>query len=249
MPKIPITDTESEAPATIIVAGGSGAIGAAMVDELLRRFPAATVHATHCKTEPPAYSGRLHWHRLDLRDAGQIESFASAFEQADWIVNCAGFLHGETGGPEKNIRAVDADFLIENIRINTLPTLELAKQFSGALKKSAAPLLATLSARVGSVEDNRLGGWYSYRISKAALNMALKTLSIEWKHSHPKGCVAALHPGTNDSPLSKPFQANVAAQNLFDPPYTAACFVRLLECLDARDSGQFWTWDGKTLPW
>ena len=111
------------------------------------------------------------------------------------------------------------------------------------------PKLAAVSARVGSIEDNRLGGWYSYRMSKAALNMALKTLSIEWKHSHAKGCVAALHPGTNDSPLSKPFQANVAAQNLFDPACTATCFVTLLTRLQPADSGKFWAWDGSQLPW
>jgi len=79
--------------------------------------------------------------------------------------------------------------------------------------------------------------------------MALKTLSIEWKHSHPKGCVAALHPGTNDSPLSKPFQANVAPQNLFSPAYTASCFVKLLTRLDPQNSGKFWAWDEIVIPW
>ena len=118
-----------------------------------------------------------------------------------------------------------------------------------ALKRSPAPLLATVSARVGSIEDNRLGGWYSYRMSKAALNMALKTLSIEWKHSHPRGCVAALHPGTNDTALSKPFQANVAAENLFAPEYTASSFVDLLSRLQPADSGNFWAWDGSRIAW
>ena len=106
-----------------------------------------------------------------------------------------------------------------------------------------------MSARVGSIEDNRLGGWYSYRISKAALNMALKTLSIEWKHSHPRGCVAALPPGTNDTPLSKPFQSNVAPDDLFDPAYTASMFVDLLARLKPSDSGQFRARNGATLPW
>jgi NAD(P)-dependent dehydrogenase (short-subunit alcohol dehydrogenase family) len=110
-------------------------------------------------------------------------------------------------------------------------------------------LLATVSARVGSIEDNHLGGWYSYRISKAALNMALKTLSIEWQHSHPRGCVAALHPGTNDTALSKPFQANVAAKDLFDPAYTASMLVALLTGLKPVDSGRFWAWNGEILPW
>ncbi|MGD2173648.1 MAG: short chain dehydrogenase, partial [Gammaproteobacteria bacterium] len=133
--------------------------------------------------------------------------------------------------------------------INTLPSLLLAKHFDAAFKRSGAPLLATVSARVGSIEDNRLGGWYSYRISKAALNMALKTLSIEWRHRFPGGRVAALHPGTNDTELSKPYQANVPAENLFDPARTAASFVSLLERLEPSGSGGFRAWDGELLPW
>jgi len=243
-----------EDPTDIIVIGGSGGIGRAFVDELLTRFPASTVHATFHRTdlsgsEPSDNNHRLHWHPLDLRDSAQVESFANGFDRIDWVVNCAGFLHGKTVGPEKNIRSVESEFLIDSFKINTVPTLLLAKHFSTALKTSPAPLLATVSARVGSIEDNRLGGWYSYRISKAALNMALKTLSIEWKHSHPKGCVAALHPGTNDTPLSKPFQANVAPENLFDPAYTASSFVTLLASFTPEHSGKFWAWNGENLPW
>jgi NAD(P)-dependent dehydrogenase (short-subunit alcohol dehydrogenase family) len=236
-------------PIRIIVIGGSGAIGQALVQELLDRFPLTQVHATYHHSAIPQNDERIQWHQLDVRDPEQITSFSNEFDHVDWIINCAGYLHGEHGGPEKSIKSIDADFLIENIRINTLPTLQLAKNFSVALKKSTAPILATVSARVGSIEDNRLGGWYSYRISKAALNMALKTLSIEWKHSHPKGCVAALHPGTNDSPLSKPFQANVAPQNLFTPAYTVSCFVKLLTRLDSRNSGKFWAWNETIIPW
>lgn len=236
-------------PNDIIVVGGSGAIGQAVVKELLHCFPLSKVHATYHRSEFPGHNERLQLHQLDIRDPEQIMSFANNFDRVDWIINCAGYLHGDQGGPEKSIKSIDADFLIENIKINTLPTLQLAKHFAAALKKSTAPKLATVSARVGSIEDNRLGGWYSYRISKAALNMALKTLSIEWKHSHPKGCVAALHPGTNDTPLSKPFQANVAPQNLFDPAYTASKFIELLSRLDPGLSGKFWAWDGAEIAW
>ena len=235
--------------AEIVVIGGSGGIGSALVRELLERLPSCNLHATFHSSGGDLDHPRLNWHQLDIRETGQIEKFASTFERVDWIVNCAGYLHGSKGGPEKNIRSFDCDFLSENIRINTMPTLLLAKNFSAALKKSASPVLATVSARVGSIEDNRLGGWYSYRISKAALNMALKTLSIEWKHSHPRGCVAALHPGTNDTALSRPFQSGVAPTDLFDPAYTASCFVDLLSRLGPDRSGQFWTWDGKNLPW
>jgi len=239
----------SEHPQTVIVIGGTGGIGSAMVKTLLDQLPDVRVFATHYSTAIPFQQERLNWRQLDIRDPHAIEQWSSEFERVDWILNLAGFLHGEAGGPEKNIRSLDADFLIDSIRINCLPTLLLAKHFALALKQSPAPLLAAVSARVGSIEDNRLGGWYSYRISKAALNMALKTLSIEWKHSHPKGCVAALHPGTNDTALSKPFQANVAPQNLFKPEYTASMFLKLLMQLDPTSSGNFWAWDGETIPW
>jgi len=239
----------SAVPQHILIIGGSGGIGTAMTSELLARFPQAQIAATYHRGQPQVEHARLNWQALDLRGSAAIDSWASDFKRVDWIVNAAGYLHGSHGGPEKSIRALDPEFLLENIRLNTLPTLLLAKSFSAALKQSPAPLLATVSARVGSIEDNRLGGWYSYRVSKAALNMALKTLSIEWKHSHRRGCVAALHPGTNDTALSKPFQANVAADDLFDPTYTASMFADLLSRLGPADSGKFWAWNGETLPW
>ena len=173
--------------------GASGGIGQALLIELLQRYPDAEIVATYHRSRVPVRHERVQWYKLDIRDAVQIEAWSAGVEKLDWIINCAGYLHGESGGPEKSIRSLQPDFLLESIKINTLPTLLLARYFAATLKQSPAPVLATVSARVGSIEDNRLGGWYSYRISKAALNMALKTLSIEWKHSHPRGCVAALH--------------------------------------------------------
>jgi NAD(P)-dependent dehydrogenase (short-subunit alcohol dehydrogenase family) len=215
----------AEIPQRLIVVGASGGIGQALTRALLDEFPAAQIYATHNRSAIPFHHERVDWRQLDVVDPDAIETWAAAFDRVDWIINCVGFLHGAQGGPEKNIRSLEPEFLLDNIKINTLPSLLLARNFAAPLKKSPAPLLATISARVGSIEDNRLGGWYSYRISKAALNMALKTLSIEWRHSHPRGCVAALHPGTNDTALSKPFQANVPPGGLFDPSYTATSFV------------------------
>ncbi len=239
----------SESPANIIVVGASGGIGRAVLEALLQAYPDAAFDATFHRNPVDVDHPRLRSLPLDLREQDAIEAWAKNFERVDWLINCAGFLHGDLGGPEKSIRAVDSEFMLESMRINALPTLLLARCLAAALKRSPAPLLATVSARVGSIEDNRLGGWYSYRMSKAALNMALKTLSIEWKHSHPRGCVAALHPGTNDTALSKPFQANVAAENLFRPDYTAAKFVELLARLQPADSGNFWAWDGTRIAW
>lgn len=156
-------------PQTVILVGGSGGLGRAMVKTLLDQLPDVRIFATHHSTAIPFRHERLNWRRLDIRDPDAIEQWSSDFDRVDWILNLAGFLHGEAGGPEKNIRALDADFLIHSIRVNSLPSLLLAKHFALALKQSPAPLLAAVSARVGSIEDNRLGGWYSYRISKARL--------------------------------------------------------------------------------
>jgi NAD(P)-dependent dehydrogenase (short-subunit alcohol dehydrogenase family) len=236
-------------PQNIIVIGGSGGIGRSLIDKLLEHFPLASIHATFNRGRTSLEHSQLQWQQLDLRDPAKIPAWASTFDRADWLINCAGYLHGKSGGPEKNIHSINSEFLLENIGINTLPTLLLARYFANALKRSPAPILATISARVGSITDNRLGGWYSYRISKAALNMALKTLSIEWKQSHPRGCVVALHPGTNDTALSKPFQARVALKDLRDPADTASSLIDLLSRLDPGQSGNFFAWNGEKIAW
>ncbi len=236
-------------PQNIIVAGASGGIGRAMLRALQAHYPQARLHASHYRSEPPFELERVGWHRVDLRDGDAIEAWAADLDDADWIVNCAGFLHDEHGGPEKSIAAIEPERLLESIRVNTLPTLLLARSFGPALKRSPAPLLATISARVGSIEDNRLGGWYSYRVSKAALNMSLKTLSVEWRHSHPRGVIAALHPGTNDTALSRPFQRNLPPGQLLQPSDSAVLMTGLLASLDPSQSGRFWAWDGEALPW
>ncbi len=243
------TPANPTAPASIVVAAASGGIGQAMLRELHARFPHARIHASHFRGEAPFELERVTWHRADLRDSDAVEGWAKAVGDVDWVVNCAGFLHDATGGPEKSISALESERLLESIRVNTLPTLLLARYFGPALKRSAVPLLAAISARVGSIEDNRLGGWYSYRVSKAALNMALKTLSIEWRHSHPRGVIAALHPGTNDTALSRPFQRNLPAGQLLQPSDSAALMTSLLVDLDPSRSGHFWAWDGEQLPW
>jgi NAD(P)-dependent dehydrogenase (short-subunit alcohol dehydrogenase family) len=108
---------------------------------------------------------------------------------------------------------------------------------------------ASLSARVGSIGDNSLGGWYSYRASKAAQNQLLRTLAIEWKRRFPLGCVSLLHPGTTATELSQPFQAGVAKAQLFSPARSAHHLLDVLEGLGEDQSGQFWAWDGTTIPW
>lgn len=138
---------------------------------------------------------------------------------------------------------------MRSIEINTLPTLLLAQAFFPAFKNSPSVKFAVLSARVGSIEDNGLGGWYSYRASKAALNMVVKNLSIEWRRRLKQATVLALHPGTTDTALSKPFQTNVPQGKLFSADNVAKDLLDLMAGSTPSDSGQFWDYVGREIPW
>lgn len=233
----------------IVIIGGSGGIGLAMVQEALNRFSEANVHATYHSTMPTWQHPRLTWHALDAAQEAQVQALSEQFSRVDWLINCVGVLHTASKGPEKNLNALDADFFLYNLIHNALPSLLLAKHFTAKLKQSEASKFATLSAKVGSISDNQLGGWYSYRASKAALNMLLKTLAIEWQRSLKKGVVLALHPGTTDTKLSAPFHSNVAPEKLFSPARVAHDLIGLIAAVTPEQSGGFYAYDGKELPW
>ena len=164
------------------------------------------------------------------------------------IVVATGMLTGPTGGPEKRLADLSAAHLAASFATNTIgPALALAlAHFAPQLAKGERSLLAVLSAKVGSIGDNRLGGWYSYRTSKAALNMLLKTAAIEVARTHPQAVLAALHPGTVDSALSAPFRG---AQIGRSAPDAARDLLAVLDTLQPADSGGFWAYDGQRLPW
>ncbi|ANS84903.1 hypothetical protein VSVS12_01136 [Vibrio scophthalmi] len=233
----------------ILVVGGNGGIGFAMVRELLMKYPDAFVHATYRQAPPHWQHDRLQWHQLDITKETQIAVFSAQLTKLDWLINCAGMLHTPTKGPEKNLASVQSDFFLHNISVNTLPTLLLAKYFSPILKQSQAPKLAAISARVGSITDNHLGGWYSYRASKAALNMLLKTIAIEWQRTIKHGTVLSLHPGTTNTPLSVPFQANVPQGKLFESQQVACDLARIIETVTPQQNGAFLAYNGEVLPW
>lgn len=231
----------------ILVVGANGGIGLALLHALQARYPDANLHGTWHSTQP--VSSICNWIQLDATQEQQVAEVASGFNSIDWIINAVGFLHSPDQGPEKTMREFDTDFFMQNIRINALPTLILAKHFMPMLKRAEKAVFATISAKVGSIEDNRLGGWVSYRSSKAALNMALKTISIEWRHKCPGVCVVALHPGTTDTQLSRPFQAHVPANSLFSVEKTAGLLLDQLDTLDSTHNGKFLAFDGEELPW
>ena len=165
----------------------------------------------------------------------------------DKIIVSIGILHNERFMPEKRIEEVSSDQFLEIIRINTLiPTL-IARSFHKKLKKNDKSTLAFLSARVGSITDNRSGGWYSYRASKAALNMVIKNLSIELRRYNKELVVIGLHPGTVDSRLSQPFQKNLEDSKIFSADFSVLKLSSVIDSLDIDDSGKCIAWDGEDI--
>lgn len=233
----------------VVVVGASGGIGQAFVRQLAAWPQISALHATYRSQPPAEQDPAVHWQPLDLTDETAIAHWAEPLGEIDWLINAAGLLHTTEHGPEKTIRRLDPSFFLHNMAVNALPSLLLAKHLHEHFRHGRPAVFATVSAKVGSIADNRLGGWYSYRASKAALNMGLKTLAIEWQRSLPNVAVAALHPGTTDTALSKPFQRNVPPEQLFTPERSVADMLQVLRGLTPADTGRFWAFDGEELPW
>lgn len=259
---------------TYLIVGGTGGIGRAMIQQLVNGTASDNdnnnnktdnsgkqdihVFATYHRNIPDFEADNLHWVPMNICEEQSIEQAAKVIQQntphIDWIINCVGLLHTATQQPEKALRQVDTEFFLQNMQVNALASLLIAKHFRPLLAKSARSndkpaVFATISARVGSISDNQLGGWYSYRMSKAALNMGMKNLSIEWNRSLKNVCVVVMQPGTVNTQLSAPFQGNVAEGQLFSPAYSAECLLEVLNRMTAAQSGSFVDWAGESIPW
>ncbi|MDT3322115.1 SDR family oxidoreductase [Shewanella sp. SP1S2-4] len=233
----------------VLIVGGSGGIGQAMVKQVQETYPDATVHATYRHHLPQDRQNNIQWHQLDVTNEAEIKLLSEQLTELDWLINCVGILHTQDKGPEKSLQSLDIAFFQHNLTLNTLPSVMLAKHFCHALKQSDSVRFAVISAKVGSITDNRVGGWYSYRASKAALNMFLKTLSIEWQRNMKHCVVLSLHPGTTDTPLSQPFQQSVPQGKLFTPEYVANCLLPIIANATPAQTGCFFAYDGNELPW
>lgn len=224
-----------------LVFGAGGGIGAAFAAELGAHPRVARVYAA-------ARSAEMPW-RFDLRDEASIAAVAAAAEgPLDLVLVATGVLHGPTLRPEKSWRSLDAAALAEVFAINATGPALIAKHTLGLLRRDAKSVFACLSARVGSIEDNRLGGWHAYRASKAALNMLVRTCAVELRQRNPSALCVALHPGTVDTRLSQPFQGNVDAAKLFTPTVSAVAMLGVLDRLTPADSGRLFAWDGQAIP-
>ncbi len=225
-------------PFKALIIGSSGTIGSAFM-ELLQNNPMCTsAIGLHRHSEIP----------IDYQHPESIEAAAKALTSDapfQLIINTIGVLHTSEWMPEKRLEDISRDQLMDLMQINAIGPALTIKYFANLLDPKNS-VMATLSAKVGSIEDNRLGGWYSYRASKAALNMLIKTAAIEFARTKPNTALVALHPGTINSRLSQPFRG----EQIGRPPLDAAGdMLKVIENLKKEDSGSFVSYSGERLPW
>ena len=162
----------------------------------------------------------------------------------DWVFVATGWLHDEDRGPEKTYKSLDADQLLYSYRVNAIGPALLLKHLIPRLNPAYVCTLGVLSARVGSISDNRLGGWHSYRASKAALNMLIRNFAIELARKKSRHVIVGLQPGTTDTALSAPYQRNLPARQLQSPEYTAEHLLEVMQQLRTEDSGGLFDFKG-----
>lgn len=234
-------------PTRSAVFGASGGIGRALV-ERLAAGPGTVYTLTRTPERAPAGSIAVP---VDILSEESVEAAARRCGEEgplDLVIVATGMLHRDGAvAPEKSMRQLDAAVMAEVFAVNTIAPAIVAKHFLPLLSRDGKSVFAALSARVGSIADNRLGGWASYRASKAALNMLLKTLSIEQARTHPRSVVIGLHPGTVDTALSKPFQGNVPEGKLFSTERAAQHLLDVIKQIEPGDSGDVFAWDGRRI--
>jgi len=254
--------TSFPAGSCALVPGASRGIGFEFVRQLLAdpavgrvfagcRFPDSAEQLLALAAREP----RLRIVPLDVTDETSIAraaaSVADLTDRLHLVVNCAGILHGGPAqlAPEKRLADVRPEALAASFAANAFGPLLVAKHFERLLAHRERAVFASISARVGSIGDNRLGGWYAYRGAKAAQNMFIRTLAIEWARSRRNVVCVALHPGTTDTDLSRPFQANVAPEKLFSPERTVRQLLEVIDHLTPAETGRFYAWDGSEISW
>ncbi len=236
--------------ARVAVIGASGGIGGGLCRAIASSNAAGTVHALS-RSRTLINNAAIRCSTLDLLDEASIADAAKRVSRdgpLDLVIVTAGMLHREELQPEKALRDIDGTNMLEVLRVNTVGPALVAKHFLPIMRRDGKSVFAALSARVGSIDDNRLGGWVSYRASKAALNMTMKTLAIEHARRWPEAVVASLHPGTVATDLSEPFRSRTPPANLFTPDVSAAHLLRVIDGLTPTDTGGFFAWDGSRIP-
>jgi NAD(P)-dependent dehydrogenase (short-subunit alcohol dehydrogenase family) len=244
---------DANSTATLVIGAGQG-IGLEFVRQFLASNRTDLVYATYrrpdcelLKIDDP----RLCCLPLDVKSEEQIAQAVKALQANDlrYVINCVGLLHDGEMQPEKSLRQIDTEQMLRYFQVNSVSAVLWAKHLQPLLKKSDQAVFASISAKVGSIGDNQLGGWYGYRASKTALNMLMRNVSIEYRRTCPQVIVVVLHPGTTDTKLSQPFQRNVPSEKLFSVERTVGQLLVVIDKLSIQDSGEFFNWDGQKLPW
>ena len=232
--------TSLERPARALVIGASGGIGSAVAD-LLALGGFETVHALS-RSEAYRNSASVEVGRIDVENEASIAASAEQLREGAplrFILVATGLLHDASLQPEKTYRALNPEHLARSFRINAIGPALVAKHMLPLLPKAGKSIFAVLSARVGSIEDNRLGGWYGYRASKAALNQLMRTLAIELHRQKPEAVCVAIHPGTTDTGLSLPFRSSIGINKVFSLAYSAQRLLTVMDDLTVAQSGRF----------
>ena len=251
---------ELNSDAHVLICGASRGIGLALCAALLARDDVSQVWAVSRSASSSTglaklaeqYGPRLQRVDCDARNEQSLEALASetlnGCDHLHLVISALGILHQDGAKAEKGLAQLTLASMQASFVTNTFAPILLLKHLLPLLRKQPSTF-AALSARVGSIGDNRLGGWYSYRASKAALNQLLHTASIELKRLNPASTVLAIHPGTTDTELSQPFQANVPDGQLFEPAFSADRIIEVVGAHGLADTGTFWDWNDKPIVW
>ena len=235
----------------VAIIGSSGAIGNAVAEILLDDDDEIETIYKFSRNDPKENSDRVKNLFLDIEDEESIKNCIKNLPEDikfDLIFVATGILHNNNDiFPEKSIKDINQSKLEKVLLVNTIGPTLVGKYFIPHLRKDSKSIFAFLSARVGSISDNKLGGWYSYRASKTALNQIIKNFSIEVRRSNPNAIFIGLQPGTVKSFLSKPFEKNVRSENLFTPEYSASKMLEVIDNLNLEDTGKVYAWDGEEI--
>ena len=233
---------------SVAIIGSSGAIGRAFLDAYIADKEVSNIYSIS-RTEVELNDARIIHINIDVTDEVSVKAAASKIgeNRLDKLIVATGILHTELFGPEKSIKDIKIENFVKIFSVNAFGPALIGKYFLPLMKKDKKSIAAFLSARVGSISENKLGGWYSYRASKSALNQIIKNFSIESKRTNPTGIIIGLQPGTVKSKLSEPFQKNVKKGKLLLPKDSVKSLIKVIESVMQNDSGKIFDWKGEEI--
>ena len=233
---------------SVAIIGSSGAIGRAFLDAYIADKDISNIYSIS-RTEVKSNDKRIIHINIDVTDEVSVKAAASKIEEnrLDRLIVATGVLHTKSFGPEKSIKDIKIENFVKIFSVNTFGPALIGKYFLPLMTKDQKSIVAFLSARVGSISENKLGGWYAYRASKSALNQIIKNFSIEAKRTNSSGIIIGLQPGTVKSKLSEPFQKNVKKGKLFLPEDSVDSLVKVIENVMQNDSGKIFDWEGEEI--